>query len=143
VVISHSEVKRWTWSGANEALNKKYTLLWVILKSEGNKKLAELGANVLPIDIFENTIDFLCNGNIGIKKTNSTLSLFDELDEKKGSSEKIKANIKKMNIVIVKQYHFLIFSSLNYIKNILKRLFLNQKNWKKDLASSYHRLMIG
>jgi len=66
--------------------------------SEGNTKLIELGANALSSGIFEDTIDTLCNGNLGIKKLNKpSLSLFDDVGQQKSSSEEIESNELEMS----------------------------------------------
>ena len=81
-IIVHSETRGGTWSGANEALKAEYAPLWLTQMSEGNKKLIELGANALSRGIFEDTIDTLSNGKLGIKKLNKLpLSLFDDINE--------------------------------------------------------------
>ena len=94
-IIAHSETTGGTWSGANEALKEEYAPLWLTQMSEGNKKLIELGANALSTGIFEDTIVTLCNGNLGIKKSNKPpLSLFDDIDEEDISSDNKSLNTK-------------------------------------------------
>ena len=94
-IIVHSETTGGTWLGANEALKEEYAPLWLTQMSEGNKKLVELGANALSPGIFEDTIDTLCNGNLGIKKSNKPLlSLFDDINEKDISSDNKSLNTK-------------------------------------------------
>ncbi|MDM5270780.1 DNA-processing protein DprA [Sulfurovum sp. zt1-1] len=94
-IIAHSEIKGGTWSGANEALKEEYTPLWVTSMSAGNKKLIELGVNIVSDDMFENTIDILCSGNVtsSVDNTNKSLSLFDDMVEKKDSTDETKSDV--------------------------------------------------
>lgn len=133
-IIVHSETTGGTWSGANEALKEEYAHVWVTQRSEGNKKLLELGANTLSSGIFENSIDTLCNGSIGLKKTNRTLSLFDEQDEQKVFAEEIKINIKEDESVNSSTVSFFEFFILKLCQEYPKNSIFKPKELEKKFS---------
>jgi len=133
-IVAHSEIKGGTWSGANEALKKEYTSVWVTLISEGNKKLAERGANILPIGVFENTMNFLRDGNIGLKKSKKPLSLFDDFDEEKFSSKKTMLNVKEDTDNNSKEVSFFNFFISKLYQSYPKNSIFKQKELEKKFS---------
>lgn len=122
-VIAHSETRGGTLSGAIEALNKEYTSLWVVPSSKGNKKLIELGANLLPEDMVKKRIDFLWGSIKSKRKPNNTLSLFDDQEEALMPKE-INSKRKEKNTIIQEMsfFDFFIFKlHFEYAKSTIFR----------------------